>query len=503
MMRRRKRQTLLYLLSTLLALVFFCAYMGDQIPYKPYRFATARKRCAFDASHLDDIRRRYSLDDRFHYSQQTVLFRPTPGLDRKTLTVLPQPLLASTTTSDAVTLDATENRHESFDCPEPIRVDVPVSGLPSTVDASDFIFAVSTTYQRLNDSRSDIVGDWQYWLTNGHRSSNGAKLLLVLWKATDEELADARTTLTEAGINAEVDRSDNEHMPVRYIHLVPHLYRLAQSPPRKWLVLCDDDTFFPAMHSLVRRFASFDPSREHYIGTLSEDVEAVERHGSQAFGGAGIFLSMPTAKRITEHIASCSSDEKLNEAGWQGDKLLRNCIYQNTDALLVLQPDLWQLDIRGDPAGFYEWGQKPLSLHHYRGDWNKARPAQFSKIAHVCGEDCILQRLQTADNFIISGHSIALYPAGITFDTSQVERTFEPVVDKGWNYDFVFGPQRPSLKKTGHKISWELQGSDVQTDGSVLQTYVRKRDEVRWKGVGDLPMGELDSVIELIWRPSF
>jgi hypothetical protein len=266
----------------------------------------------------------------------------------------------------------------------------------------------------------------------------------MLSEASDDELRDVRNLLRDAGIDAKVDRSEDRDMPVRYIKLIPYLYRQEESRHRKWLILCDDDTFFPCMHGLAQSLEPFDHSKELYIGTLSEDVGAVERHGSQAFGGAGVILSLPMAKKITDSISSCTSARKVKEAGWQGDKLLRNCIYQNSDALLVLLPGLWQLDFRGDPAGFYEWGHKPLSLHHYRGgSWHKARPLQFSKIAYVCGEDCILQRFQTADNFIISSYSIAYYPAGITFDVSKVERTFEALWEKDWNFDFVFVPQRP------------------------------------------------------------
>lgn len=468
----------------------------------PNQLSAARKHCALDASHFADIKRRYDIEDQFDYFSRIVSFRRSHGLERKSITIIPQALSGL----DSITADISKQDYGDTavkDCSEPLQVDVTASGLASTVEASEFMFGVSTTYKRLTESRVEMVGDWQYWLTNGDGVSNGAKLFLLLLDASNDELREARTLLQAAGIDAHVDRSSDRDMPVRYINLVPYLYRHKDSSHRKWLVLCDDDTFFPSMHGLAQTLDSFDHSRELYIGTLSEDVGAVERHGSQAFGGAGVFLSMPMAKKITESISSCTSAKKLDEAGWQGDKLLRNCIYENSNTRLGLLPSLWQLDFRGDASGFYEWGHKPLSLHHYRGGgWHKARPLQFSKIAYSCGEDCILQRFQTADNFIISGHSIAYYPTGVTFDTTQVERTFEALWEKGWNFDFVFGPQRPSLSGSGQKISWEIQGSEVLSDGSVLQTYLRKKDSLRWEGAGKKQMGDRDSVIELIWVPS-
>ena len=66
----------------------------------------------------------------------------------------------------------------------------------------------------------------------------------------------------------------------------------------------------------------------------------------------------------------------------------------------------------------------------------------------------------------------------------------------------MFGPQRPSLLQTGRKIAWELQESDVRSDGSILQTYTRQKDDWRWKHKDQSPMSNIDGVIELIWIPA-
>jgi hypothetical protein len=63
------------------------------------------------------------------------------------------------------------------------------------------------------------------------------------------------------------------------------------------------------------------------------------------------------------------------------------------------------------------------------------------------------------------------------------------------------GPQRPSLHKTGRKISWDLQDATVNEDGSVSQIYVCKHDDWRWKNPDGTPMIDLDGVIELVWLP--
>lgn len=502
-MRSRPRIILVLILALFTLAIFSNVRnkipLGARVPRSA--ILAARKHCTPASSHFADIKQRYNIENQFDYFRRIVNFKRNKHLVRKSITPVPQELFGPNTKNVDLTKQYDENAVYG-DCSQSLQVDVPVSGLPPTVNASDFIFGISTTYQRLDEGRRDIIGDWQYWLTDGYGASNGAKLILILVEASDDELRDARALLSDAGIDAHVDRSVDRDMPVRYVKLVSYLYRQEVARRRKWLVLCDDDTFFPSMHGLIEHLDTYDHSRELYIGTLSEDMGAIQRHGSQAFGGGGVFLSMAMAKRITEVTNSCTTGKKVDEAGWQGDKLLRNCIYENSDTRLTLLSNLWQLDFRGDPAGFYEWGHKPFSLHHYRGGgWHEARPVEFSKIAYTCGEDCILQRFQTADNFILSGHSVAYYPAGITFDTNQVERTFEALWEEGYNFDFVFGPQRPPLKAE-QKISWQIQGSEILPDGSVLQTYLRKKDDIRWVTGGRSQMGGRDSVIELIWVPS-
>ncbi|KAL7895559.1 glycosyltransferase family 31 protein [Trichoderma sp. SZMC 28014] len=431
--------------------------------------------CNADLDHLKQIKDRYQLEDRFHFRTIELGKRLAGG-------------------------DA---------CAAPLEVEVPASGYPRSVDASDFMFGVSTTYKRFLDPDTTPINEWIFWLTDNHGNSNGGKLLLMLLDATDDQLQEVANMLGDVGIDVDVYHSNSSvEMAVRYLTLVPTLYTHPDAASKKWLVTCDDDTFFPNMHGLIEKMATFDHARDMYIGTLSEDVGAIERHGSQAFGGAGVFLSRSMAEKITSLYGSCTTQAKILESnsGWgpQGDIILRKCIYENTEVRLTTLWDLWQLDFYGHPSGFYEWGIKPLSLHHYRGGgWHTAKPGQYTKIAHACGEDCSLMRFQTTDDFIISGYSISHYPKGITFDTNQMEATlYAAPENKGWNLDFMFGPRRQSLLKTGRKISWELQESEVQSDGSVLQTYTRKRDDERWVHADNQPMSNIDGVIELVWIPS-
>ncbi|KAK4120579.1 glycosyltransferase family 31 protein [Parathielavia appendiculata] len=459
--------------------------------------------CDYDMEKLRKWKQQFHLEETFEYTKRYVQVSRR-DIPRKSVTELGQNLLV-----DAVKVVDVNKQYQSEACPAPLVAPVTKSPFPSTANASDFMFGVSTTYQRFTDPRTSPINEWSYWLTDGKGHSNGGKLVLLLLNATDGELEDAHNQLTNVGIDVDVYRSDpNLIMAVRYLALVPTLYQHPAGSSKKWLVICDDDTFFPSFHALADRLAKYNHERPMYIGTFSEDVNNIQRHGSQAFGGAGVFLSVPMSKIVSEKYDSCRTEQKILESntGWgpQGDIILRKCIYENSEVKLTLLNDLWQLDLFGDPSGFYESGIKPLSLHHYRGGiWHVAHPWHYTKVAHVCGEDCTLQRFQTADDFIISnGFSIAYYPQGIDFDLDQFEATFHPAPeDKGWNLDYKMGPQRASLHKTGRKISWDLQEATVNDDGSVTQVYVCKHDDWRWKNPDETPMTSRDGIIELVWLP--
>ncbi|KAH6999614.1 glycosyltransferase family 31 protein [Ilyonectria destructans] len=460
--------------------------------------------CSVDTAHLSDIRKRHSLSYRVQYLKRYVRFTRTEGLERKGLTKLGQSMLPGKFKTVQI-----GREYEKEACGAPLELPVPKSGFPATVNATQFLFGVSTTYERFMNPDTTPIGEWIYWMTDSHGHTNGAHLVLMLLDATDHELQEVANMLGDVGINVDVYHSDSStEMAVRYLTLVPTLYTHREAANKKWLVTCDDDTFFPSMHGLVEKLATYDADMPMYIGTLSEDAGAVERHGSQAFGGAGVFLSMPMAALITDSYEDCKSEQSIRDAnsGWgaQGDILLRNCIYKNSETRLTNLWDLWQLDFLGHPSGFYEWGIKPLSLHHYRGrGWHLSRPVQMSKIAHTCGEDCTMLRFQTDDNFIVSGYSVAHYPEGINFDHRQVESTlWAPAPNRGWNLDYMLGPQRPSLLRTGRKIGWELQESEVNADGSVLQTYIRHKTDWRWVGKDEKPMSNIDGIMELVWIPS-
>jgi hypothetical protein len=123
-------------------------------------------------------------------------------------------------------------------------------------------------------------------------------------------------------------------------------------------------------------------------------------------------------------------------------------------------------------------------------------------VADACGEDCVLQRFQFKDNYIISnGYSVAHYPQGIDFDPLQAEDTFEnfaPIHDVDLAYSM--GAQRPCLSFTGKKASWQLLDSRAEGPGTVRQIYVKHRSDPKYFKKGEDGPKD-DSVLVLLWTP--
>lgn len=327
--------------------------------------------CGANSTHLKELKEKYGLDDKIQYAKRYIRYIRQP-IERASMTKVNQELFPD----PFDTIDIT-NPPLHGSCEAPLEVPVTNSAYPETVDASPLLFGISTTYKRLTDPKISPMKEWSHWLTDGKGKSNGAGLVLLLIGASDSELEKAEKMLRSLGIDAKVSHID-EDMPMaeRYLTIIPTLYNSASRIDRKWLIACDDDTFFPSLHALLAKLSTYDHNQDLYIGTLSEDVNNIARHGSQAFGGAGVFFSVPLAAKVTALYPQCRTEEKIKEAdsGWgpQGDILLRKCIYEHTEVRLTMLRELHQLDLYGDPSGFYESGLHMYSLHHYKGGmWHR------------------------------------------------------------------------------------------------------------------------------------
>ncbi|RDW61605.1 hypothetical protein BP5796_11497 [Coleophoma crateriformis] len=391
----------------------------------------------------------------------------------------------------------------------PVTLAVENSPRPNEVDASALIFGVSTTYSRFNDDAAGPLREWTRWLTDGNGSSNGAALVLCLHEATDDQILLAQTKLGDVGIHATVQHSDGSlDMPGRYFSLITALYNHPSRERRSYFGLIDDDTFFPSIAALLSMLSEYDPSKPYYIGAFTERVDWMMDHKvPMAYGGAGVFFTAPVVKTLDDLTPTClKKDPKSGlylEWGEQGDLLLYNCLHNHTEVVLTNVPQLHQMDQFGDPSGLYESGELPLSLHHYKS-WHRLAPEKVHVVTDACGLNCIFQRFQFADDWVLSnGYTISAYPRGIDFDITKMEGTFDNglanngVEDVSLSYSF--GPLRKNLAGTGRKLSWSLLDARSDDYGRVTQVYVKRKDDERWLAK-DESKPQLDSIIVLVWE---
>lgn len=451
-----------------------------------------------DFTFVKQVLKENGIGPEITYASRTIQYVPD-ARERKLITEVDDDLLPN----EFAEIDI--NKKNSLPVGKPLKLHVRQSPRPDQVDASSLIFGASTTFERFTSEKTSPIKEWTRWLTDGHGHTNGAGLILALFNTSDAEIAHATEQLIGVGINATVVASDMTlDMPGRYVSLVSMLYNHPTRDTRKYFALVDDDTFFPCLSALMDKLSNYNPSRPYYIGTFTERVDwMIGNRAPMAYGGGGIFLTAPVAREITR-LPCLDKDEKGEYVlkADQGDRLLYNCLRDHTEIRLTYLPLLHQSDQFGDSSGFYESGQQPLSVHHYKS-WHHIHPDKMHIVADACGEDCVLQRFQFKDNFILSnGFSVAHYPKGIDFDPLIMEGTFDNGAGdmKDVSLSYTFGGLRKDLSKTGRKLAWELLDARREGDGRVRQIYLKRRGDGRWVAEGE-EHPERDSIVVLVWKP--
>ena len=420
----------------------------------------------------------YNFTFPLNYTFREIVTRKTAGLHRSTLTKIDEPLLAGYQTIG--TLQDVGNASA-----QPLVLDIPYYK-NSPADASHLIFGIQTTIRRLDDSVPQLAR----WLSN-----TGAKLCVVLKENETvsvnlDQMSELETRMRSQGFDVTLFAAKPEDsFPQRYFSLVSIMYQ-HRTPSTKWVSLIDDDTFFPSVPALLSMLAARDSSEQHYLGALSEDWWAVSKYGFMAFGGGGVFLSVPLAKVVDAKTETCKNNLRTSA----GDISVMDCIYAHTSTKLTPVPDLHQVDMHGDLAGFYESGRNHLSLHHWKEGsvFGKGLPmAAMHLISDVCGE-CFLQRFQFGTEMVLTnGYSLALYPKGHV-QSGHINEVDMTRLEETWNRNMdvkhSLGPTRPRLELEREKFVYSFLDS-YTADGGVRQVYLHK-------GVD----GEVDTVVELLWR---
>ncbi|KAB8067373.1 hypothetical protein BDV29DRAFT_186252 [Aspergillus leporis] len=335
-------------------------------------------------------------------------------------------------------------------CAPMVTIEAP---LPvARVDASHLVFGVATSLERLNDS----LDQFAHWA-----GGTNARLFAMVEIVPSTEKSWVLRRAGELGINLTIIESPEEWLD-RYFHLTRILLR-HRDTKTQWAVVIDDDTFFPSMANLIDRLATYDHSEPQYIGAPTENFSQMSIFSYMAYGGAGIFLSIPLLLELDEVYDECY------ELKDHGDKRISQCIYQHTTTKLTWDHRLFQMDLGEDVTGFYESGRPlPLSLHHWKS-WFAVDVVALGKVAPICGDDCQLRRWRISDTwFLVNGFSIVQYSSPMK-DMIGMEQTWDPSPEaREQGYAFSLGPLRP---KDEGKVSYRMK-SAIPEGQSLRQIYV-------------------------------
>lgn len=449
------------------------------------------------------------------------------GVDRDVVANITQPLLNGPPVE--VDLLACDGIADDYIPCEPFKLAVPDPYPERNGQYGHLLFAIATSSERLRIAKPHF----EHWMAR-----SGSPLIALLTDRPDEESGQTQQDLeleqamtwpalvddfASAGIQLLLVRPHDpthsvpqSHMMV-IVDMLAHVraQRMTESEyadegvpltrnTTRWLGILDDDTFLPAIEPLSAALGQYDHAKPAYLGDLSESFAAT-RFGMAAFGGAGIFLSVPLAEELEPHLDSCLS-------GRGGDMQLMECVHDHTHARLERVKGLQQQDMHGNMDGFFESGWRFLTLHHWK-TWYSAPVLDMARVALICG-GCFLQRWRfpdfgsspknitvvgswdsgdgvdtsKADVIFTNGYSIVVYPNGVP-ELDMMEGTWEGAETK--DYRWSLGPIRPKLDRQD-KMTWRLVESvRDEKNGALTQIYV-------FKDEGKDPV---DEIIELVWDP--
>jgi hypothetical protein len=417
-----------------------------------------------DLSHLT----KHVGSDQFTYARRTIKTKYYNG-DRPSLTRVNETLLGTPHMLDKANLTSV-----AIESPEILELKVPRS---PKVDMSMFSFGMSTKIPRLRGTIPQIA----HWLPN-----SGCQLHVIA-PPHDDDLPLERE-IRAMGIDLTITTAVAP-FPKAYFLILKKLYE-TRTPNTKWLAMFDDDTFVPSLPYLVQHFNKlYNPEDERMIAAMSDNIGQIHTFGLLPFGGGGIFVSVPLAKRMTEEKVweRCMASPKS-----QGDQIVNDCLNDFSTVRPTFDMELHQMDINGDPSGYFESGRRLLTIHHWKS-WFSVNVPMVSNVSKACGDECVLQRWQFDGDIVLSnGYSINEYPGGIEkggVELQKVEKTWDGEM---WRYVHKIGPLREPVK-AGVKRSLLLVEASVVEGTGVRQVYVERARFVDGQRVG------IDRVVELLW----
>jgi hypothetical protein len=419
------------------------------------------------------ILERLGIQQSFEFRRYCMKSKKQKGLRRQGLINISRELSTAASTD---LLEASAIAEKLPPCAINIDVDVPNFQTSTTKDTGALLLGIATKLSRLDGSLIEM----QRWL-----SHTSTRLVVLIADVSDLEneremvanlYAKAAKLSIDMVLHPYLNNEDSEGL--KNFGLAGPLCDEAQKLQEvKWIGIIDDDTFFVSLSQMVAKLNTFDHRVPLYLGQLSEGFTRVSKEGFKAWGGGGIFLSVPLLNELVDHSEECKS----LDVGF-GDILWRDCIYHVTSPTvkLTLLEGLNQMDFWGDPSGWYEAGHNPIFTVHHWKSWHFHPIPTAHLVADVAGPDSFLQRYLFAgsSSVLTNGYSFVHYPDGVP-DLSLVEATM--VEDVGierrpsWKeFHVSMGRTRPAMRVGVEKQSWLFCHALTDSDGNVRQFYLRK-----------------------------
>ncbi len=269
------------------------------------------------------------------------------------------------------------------DCSKATIAYVDVEPDPEHDETRKILFGAATTVERLEGALSRLA----YFI-----GGTGASLIALVPPA--DNLEEKQAYFRSRGLDVVLLPSELD-FTLRYFSLVRALNSHISNNMHEieWLILMDDDTFFPSLSLVSERLSTLSSSEPYWIGALSEASWQVRTFGRIGFGGAGVILSRNLLETLDKRYDECSG-EGLGVLDMPGDQRLGKCINKILPKLkLTIWSELHQWDMRPEPHGLFEAGRPIWSFHHFQGgQWGNADMIGMSSVAIVAGDKSILRR---------------------------------------------------------------------------------------------------------------
>ncbi|KAJ9213061.1 hypothetical protein DTO166G4_5391 [Paecilomyces variotii] len=376
-------------------------------------------------------------------------------------------------------------QYNTMPCP-PI-IDVDVAADYDVEETSKLLFGLATTVDRLERLLPSLL----------YSFGDSKAGIIVLVPPTDDDLSQQEMYFRSRGLDVTIQSSPLE-FTARYFGLVEAFDEHIRTvrPNTTWVSFIDDDTFFLSLPSIAEQLKLFDATKKHYIGSLSEASWQVDTFGHIAFGGAGVFVSVPLLEVLTTVYDECQSWGEQ-----PGDQKLGQCIERFGNTPLTIWPSLYQMDMQGEVDGVYESGRRIDSLHHWNS-WYTKDVVKMSTVAAAAGRKSVLRRWvfdqeefinnatgQSIRTFwvLTNGYSIVKYTylEGTPDDVINFDHTEKTWEEDPRGYEDSLGPLRPKDQEGVIKERYLLKDAVVVGD-NVHQFYTREEPDSH-------------RVIEIVW----